>query len=69
MAWTAIIIGTLTGLLSAVLSYVALALPLWLCLLIYPAVGTLTALILIAALILWHAAVPANRPLGDRAPV
>lgn len=50
MAWAGIILGMIAGFFAAVLSYAAAGLPLWACLLIYPAAGTAVTMLATAAL-------------------
>lgn len=53
MAWAGVILGMVVGLCAAVAGYAAAGLPLWACIVIYPAAGSATAL-LATALMYWR---------------
>ncbi|MBY6057625.1 hypothetical protein [Leisingera daeponensis] len=53
MAWAGILLGMVTGLCAAVAGYAIGGLPLWACLLIYPAAGAAVALLAVV-LMYWH---------------
>ncbi|OED49042.1 hypothetical protein [Leisingera sp. S232] len=53
MAWAGIILGVIAGLAAAVLGFAAAELPLWVCVLIYPAAGSVAAL-LTTAFLYWR---------------
>ncbi|MEW2914282.1 hypothetical protein [Leisingera sp. JC11] len=53
MAWAGVFLGMVAGLCAAVAGYAVAGLPLWACLLIYPAAGSAAAL-LATALLYWR---------------
>ncbi|NSY39123.1 hypothetical protein [Leisingera sp. ANG59] len=55
MAWAGVILGMVTGLCTAVMSYAIAGLPWWACLVIYPAAGA-TVAVLATALLYWRSA-------------
>ncbi|QDI74747.1 MULTISPECIES: hypothetical protein [Leisingera] len=57
MAWAGIFLGVIAGLFAAVYGYAAFGLPVWLCLLMYPAAGTAVTLAA-TALLAWRSFPP-----------
>lgn len=53
MAWAGVILGMVAGLCAAAAGFAAAGLPLWACIVIYPAAGSATAL-LATALLYWR---------------
>ncbi|APX15501.1 hypothetical protein K4K96_12310 [Phaeobacter inhibens] len=65
MAWIGIIVGTFAGVFSAVAAYALYALPLWYSLMLYPTVGTTSAILTILVMI--HLP-PGLRPMAQPHP-
>lgn len=69
MAWVGILFGTIAGICAAVLGFAVWSLPLWACLLLYPAAGVIVTAAVILLLLLRRTPAPETlRPVPARRP-
>ena len=64
MAWVSFAIGALVSMVTVIMAYTLLALPLWMALLIYPVMGTMVALTVLIILYLRSEYSDGDKPIG-----